>query len=66
MANMPAYVNAVHELAPLNSTQLDLFRTVPPRLVSLDNAPVLFPALTPAQYEPAGFLARLPRTEGKE
>jgi hypothetical protein len=66
MANMPAYVSVFRDLEPLNPKQLDLFPSVPPRLVRLDSAPVLFSALTHAEYEPAGFLARLPRTEGKE
>jgi hypothetical protein len=57
-----ARVNAVHGQVPF-SEQFELFPRVSPRFVSLDNAPVLFPALTTADYEPAGFLARLP---GKE
>ncbi len=63
MANQPAYVNAVHGLLPLASQQFELFSAVAPRLVSLDNAPVLFSALTAAEYEPVGFIARLPREE---
>jgi hypothetical protein len=63
MANGPAYVNDVHGRAPLLSKQFEMFPTVPPRFVSFDNAPVLFSALTTAECEPAGFLARLPRME---
>jgi hypothetical protein len=63
MANGPAYVNAVHGPAPSTSEQFELLQAVPPRLVSLDNAPVLFSSLTASEYEPAGFLAHLPRTE---
>jgi hypothetical protein len=67
MAHGLAYVNSVHGLAHSSSIeQLDLFPVVPPRLLRLDSAPVLFPALTTADYEPAGFLAHLPRTERKE
>jgi hypothetical protein len=46
--------------------QMELFPTLPPRPVSLASAPVLFPALTPASYEPAGFLVHLPRRERAE
>jgi hypothetical protein len=46
--------------------QMELFSARPPRLMALDSAPVLFPALTPADYAPAGFLARLSRTERRE
>jgi hypothetical protein len=46
--------------------QMELFPALPPRLVAIDNAPVLFPALTTASYEPAGFLVRLPHKEGGE
>jgi hypothetical protein len=49
--------------ATQRTQQMELFPALPPRLMSLDSAPVLFPALTPAGYEPAGFLACLPRTE---
>jgi hypothetical protein len=63
MANRPAYVNAVHALEPLEPKQRDLFPAVPPRLVRLDRAPVLFPALTTADYGPAGFLVSRARTE---
>ena len=59
-----AQVNAVHGLASSSaSTQLELFPSVPPRLMRLDSAPVLFSALTHAEYEPVGFLARLPGQE---
>jgi hypothetical protein len=64
MANRPAQVNTVHGPVPLASQQCELFPAVPPRLVSLDNAPVLFSALTAAEYEPAGFLVHLPPMEG--
>jgi hypothetical protein len=63
MANRPAQVNTVHGPVLLASKQFELFPAVPPRLVSLDNAPILFSALTVAEYEPAGFIARLPREE---
>jgi len=63
MANRPAYLTETHGRASLDSTQLDMFPAVPPRLVSLDSAPVLFPALTGADYAPAGFLLRQPREE---
>jgi len=64
MASRPATVNAIHDRAP--SEQLEFFPTVPPRLVCLDGAPVLFSAFTHAEYAPAGFLANLPRTERTE
>ena len=63
MAHGLAEVNAVHGPVPF-SEQFELFPRVSPRLVRLDNAPVLFPALTHAEYEPAGFLAPLLRMEG--
>jgi hypothetical protein len=52
--------------ATTRTQQMELFPALPPRLVSVDNAPVLFPALTLASYEPAGFLASLPRMECAE
>jgi hypothetical protein len=63
MVHGPAQVNKVHASAPSGSEQLELFPAAPPRLVRLDGAPVLFPALAHAEYEPAGFLACLPNTE---
>ncbi len=66
MASRPATVNVIHDRAPSRSAQLEFFPAVPPRLVRLDDAPVLFSALTHAEYEPAGFLAHLPRRERKE
>jgi hypothetical protein len=49
MADGPLEVNALPAL--------------PSRLVSLDSAPVLFPALAPPDYEPRGVVARIRRTE---
>ncbi|MGA2451771.1 MAG: hypothetical protein ABTD50_24220 [Polyangiaceae bacterium] len=66
MAHGLAKVNEVHGPARSRSEQTELFPAVPPRLVRLDSAPVLFSALTQADYEPAGFLAHLPHMERKE
>jgi hypothetical protein len=46
--------------ATMQQQQMELFPVRPSWRVSLDSASVLFPALTPADYAPAGFLARLP------
>jgi hypothetical protein len=56
-----AKVNAVHGPVPV-SEQFELLPKVATRFISIDNAPGFY-ALTTADCDPAGFLARLP---GKE